>query len=140
MTFISFSNYEVFIFVIMRISSIVISIVLSTLILFSSLSVTITYAYYELDPIGFIEKLCENKDKPELACNGKCHLKKVAENNTDNQQEPAKSTTLKEITYYVAKKLEYTLIKINKEEYQYFDYKNLYAFSSINKIDRPPQV
>ncbi len=124
----------------MKISSIVISIVLSTLILFSSLRVTINYAYYELDPIGFIEKLCENKDKPELACNGKCHLKKVAENNTDNQQEPAKSTTLKEITLFVVNKLEYTFTKIKKTDNKNFKYKNLYAFSSTNKIDRPPQV
>ena len=114
--------------------------VLTTLILFSSLRVTMTYAYYELDPIGFIEKLCENKDKPELQCNGKCHLKKVAENSTDNQQEPAKSTTLKEINLFVINKLEYNFIKTNKSENKNFDYKNLYVFSSTNQLDRPPQV
>lgn len=124
----------------MKISSIIISIVLSLLILFSSLRVTCTYAYYELDPIGFIERLCENKDNPELQCNGKCHLKKVAENNTDNQQEPAKSTSLKEITLFVVNKLDYSLSIIKKIENINFDYKNLYAFSSTHKIDRPPQV
>jgi len=76
----------------MKISSIIISVVLSSLILFSSLRVSFTYAYYELDPIGFIENLCENKDKPELACNGKCQLKKVAEDNSENQQIPTKHT------------------------------------------------
>lgn len=128
------------IFVSMKISSIIFSLVFSTLILFSNLRVTITYAYYELDPIGFIEKLCENKDKPELQCNGKCHLKKVAESNTDNQQEPTKSTTLKEITLFVIQKSEYTLVKINTSENINFDYKNLYSFSGIHQIDRPPQV
>lgn len=124
----------------MRFSSIILSLVLTTLILFSSLRVTITYAYYELDPIGFIEKLCENKDKPELQCNGKCHLKKVAENNSDNQQEPAKSTSLKEISLFVVNKLEYTLSVYKKTETKNFKYKNLYAFSSIHQLDRPPQV
>ena len=124
----------------MKISSIILSIVLTTLILFSSLRVSINYAYYELDPVGFIEKLCENKDKPELQCNGKCHLKKVAENSTDNQQEPAKSTSLKEITLFVINKLEYTISKIKKTEDKNFKYKNLYAFSSIHQIDHPPQV
>ena len=62
----------------MKTSVILFSYLLSTLILYNSLRVTFTYAYYELDPVGFIEKLCENKDKPELQCNGKCHLKKVS--------------------------------------------------------------
>ena len=128
------------IFVHVKISSIILSFTLTALILFNSFRVSITYAYYELDPIGFIEKLCENKDKPELQCNGKCQLKKVAEENTDNQQEPTKYTSLKEITLFVVNKLEYVLSKIEKSENKNFKYKNLYAFSSIHQIDRPPQV
>ena len=124
----------------MKIGLITLSILLSVLILFSSMRVSMTYAYYELDPIGFIEKLCENKAKPELQCNGKCHLKKVAENSTDNQQEPSKSTTFKEINLFVVKKLDYSFIRINRKESKNFNYNNLYAFSSIHKIDRPPQV
>lgn len=124
----------------MKISSILFSFVFSILILFSSLRVTFTYAYYELDPIGFIEKLCINKDKPELECNGKCQLKKVAEDNTENQQTPVKYTSLKEITLFVVDKLDFNFININKEKNKNFNYKNLYAFSSIHQIDRPPQV
>ena len=124
----------------MKTTSIILSIVLATLILFSSLRVTFTYAYYELDPIGFIEKLCENKDKPELECNGKCHLKKVAESNTENQQTPTKFTSLKEITLFVVDKLDLTFSVLNNTENTNFDYNNLYAFSSINLIDRPPEI
>ncbi len=99
-----------------------------------------TYAYYELDPIGFIEKLCENKDKPELECKGKCHLKKVAEDSSENQQTPTKYTSLKELTLFVIDKLEFNFAKINKKGNKNFDYNNLYTFSSIPQIDRPPQV
>ena len=31
---------------------------------------------YELNKKYIAEVLCENKDKPEMHCNGKCHLKK----------------------------------------------------------------
>ena len=31
--------------------------------------------------------LCENKDRPELECNGKCHLKKQIQENTEDQNE-----------------------------------------------------
>ena len=60
---------------------------------------TLTYAYYNLDTVGFIEKLCENKDKPELQCNGKCHLKKVVENNTNNDKYFFNSNVLSVIFY-----------------------------------------
>ena len=139
-TNVTFINKNDAIFASMKISSIIFPIVLTTLVLFSSLRVTVIFAYYELDPIGFIEKLCENKDKPELQCNGKCHLKKVAESNSENQQEPAKSTTIKDITLFVINKLEYNLSKTIKTENKNFTYNNLYAFSSIYQIDRPPQV
>ena len=62
---------------------------------------SLTYAYYNIDTVGFIEKLCENKDKPELQCNGKCHLKKVVENNTNNDKQPIKAVNLKDITLFV---------------------------------------
>ena len=31
---------------------------------------------YEINKKYIAEVLCENKDKPEMHCNGKCHLKK----------------------------------------------------------------
>ena len=32
------------------------------------------------------QELCENKNKPEMACNGKCHLmKELAKSSTDEQ-------------------------------------------------------
>jgi len=124
----------------MIMSSKILSIILTTIILFSSIRVTFTYAYYELDPIGFIENLCENKDKPELQCNGKCHLKKVAESNTENQQNPPKFISLKDITFFVVNIFEITFISIKNSSNKNFEYKNLYAFSGVRKIDRPPQI
>lgn len=36
-----------------------------------------------------VNTLCENKDKPELECNGKCHLsKELAKENGDNDTNP----------------------------------------------------
>jgi len=124
----------------MKLNNIIISIVLSTLILFSITRVSFTYAYYELDPIGFIENLCENKDKPELACNGKCHLKKVTENSSDKQNSPVNTTALKEITLYNVTKLEYKLVSLFVKKNVSFNYSNLYAYSSVQQIDYPPQV
>lgn len=49
---------------------------------------------YELNKKYITEKFCENKNKPALHCNGKCHLKKQLakqnqdqKNNTSNPKE-----------------------------------------------------
>lgn len=123
-----------------KFGSIILSLTLTTLILFNSFRVSITYAYYEIDPIGFIEKLCENKDKPKLQCNGKCHLKKVAESNSENKQEPAKFTSLKEITLFVVEKLNVDFLSSQESERKLTYYHNLYTFDSVYLIDHPPQV
>ncbi len=51
------------------------------------------------------QDLCENKDKPWMHCNGKCHLKKEIKKVMGNDNPDKKKTTvptlkLKEYTYY----------------------------------------
>ena len=124
----------------MKIGSIILSFILSTLILFSSLRVSLTYAHYKLDPIGFIEKLCVNKDKPELQCNGKCHLKKVAESSSKDSKEPTRLIDFKEILLYTEKPFEYHFDKVFFEEKTISTYLNLYAYKGLKDCFHPPQV
>lgn len=60
---------------------------------------TVIYATFALSPLfPFVEYVvkydyiisekCENKDKPEMHCNGKCHLKKQVENTTPTKNVP----------------------------------------------------
>ena len=102
--------------------------------------VSITYAYYYLDMTDFVERLCENKDAPELECNGKCHLKKVAQKNNTNDDVPFKEINIKEITLFVVNQDNFNLIKIFKKSDQIISYTNLYAYTLNNCLDHPPQV
>ena len=112
---------------------------LSLLILVNTLQVSLTYAYYELDPIGFIEQLCENKDKPEMACNGKCQLKKVAESQTDNTNTPNSIVDFRELLLFNEVITEIQLyIPLHKPNLD-IEYINHYSFSSLNDCFRPPQ-
>lgn len=53
----------------------------------NSLKVSLVYGWYTLDIESFIEQLCENKDRPELQCNGKCYLSKMdADTSTQDEQ------------------------------------------------------
>ena len=108
--------------------------------LFVSLRVSITYAYYYIDTANFIERLCENKDKPQLECNGKCHLKKVAKNNTTNEQTPTKLIDFKELILFVNHQKKYSINLIFLKKIETTNYNNLYTYTSIDSLYRPPQV
>jgi hypothetical protein len=88
----------------------------------------------------FIERLCENNDKPELQCNGKCHLKKVVENNHPNEKAPFKELNVKEVTLYVLGQLNYDFVLMPKQDERLMDYNNLYAYTFVYSTDHPPQL
>jgi hypothetical protein len=104
------------------------------------LRVSFTYLYYTIDPIGFIEELCENKDQPELQCNGKCHLKKVTESSNSSEEVPLQIIDFKDILLH-----QNTILAINFKIKQItkkavFDYQNYYKYLIINSSFHPPQV
>ncbi|MCB0445829.1 MAG: hypothetical protein KDC68_09310 [Gelidibacter sp.] len=50
--------------------------------------------YFELNIDTIIQKYCVNKDKPELKCNGKCHLAKQLQMTQQNDKtNEGKATT-----------------------------------------------
>lgn len=124
----------------MKFVSILLSTLLSVLLLFTTLRVSLTFTYYKVDPAGFIERLCENKDKPELKCNGKCHLKKVTQQTDSEQKVPNELLDIKDIVLY------YQLItSLNLN--QVFSFKNpelryliLYEYLRDQNCFHPPKL
>ena len=111
--------------------------------LFNSLQLSFTYAYYYLDKADFIDMLCVNKDKPEMHCDGKCHLKKVAQNNnanTDTDKVPAKINNLKEVILFVVEQTTYSFLSNPLEKSEKGYYNNLYAYAAMSVLDHPPQA
>jgi hypothetical protein len=53
----------------------VLSSVLGLVILFSQFNSSIILVNYQLNKGSITEKYCVNKNKPEMKCNGKCHVK-----------------------------------------------------------------
>jgi len=92
-----------------------------------------------LNRSDFIEKLCINKDKPEMKCNGKCQLKKVIENDKTDDNVPVKALNIREITLFVLKPDAYKLFKIQYKKAKFENYNNLYTFSITTVVDHPPQ-
>ena len=125
----------------MKISAYIVLVFLTCLILFNSIKASLTYAYFELDPIGFIENLCENKDKPELQCNGKCHLKKVAQSQDKQQTTPESIIDFKELILYPSPTSNFDLpVRIYSKKQQQLAYQNLYYFHNSKNCFHPPRV
>jgi hypothetical protein len=68
------------------------SILLASAILLQACGGLVIYAGYEMNKEYIARAFCENKDKPAMHCDGKCHLKKVL--NNGKAQSP--STSLRE--------------------------------------------
>ena len=125
----------------MKICTYIFAISFIVLLFINSTKVTLSYVYYEVDPIGFIEALCENKDKPELQCNGKCHLKKVAQSQDKEQNTPESIIDFKELVLYLHPEITFKLPdNIYQKRPQFSSYLNLYSFKNSNDCFHPPRV
>ncbi|WP_299779254.1 hypothetical protein [uncultured Formosa sp.] len=125
----------------MKIITSFITTLLMVLILFNSTRVSFTYAYYNMDRVGFIDAFCINKDKPELQCNGKCHLKKVAETQDPKENTPESIIDFKVLLLFSNPIQNYTLTHLNIVNKQNaIVYKNLYTFKPISACFHPPRV
>lgn len=92
-----------------------------------------------------VNVLCENKDKPEMHCNGKCHLtKELAKEAGAEDKNPFSSKTLKtEIPQFIISEniTEYTFASETEiTSFENIGYKpNLNSSLLTSKIHHPPQ-
>jgi len=116
------------------------SVILIIAMLWNVFYVSLTYAYYFIDQEGFIAEYCVNIAKPELKCNGKCHLKEVSEKDTTNEKAPSKMMITKDVNLYVQeiKKIGFGFILYTKKQDK--KYSNMYSYLSEYNFDHPPQV
>ncbi|MCT4630648.1 hypothetical protein [Winogradskyella sp.] len=125
----------------MKIGIHIISFFLAILILSNSLRASLTYSYYKLDPLSFIEALCENKDQPELQCNGKCQLRKVAQSQDSSKKSPENIIDFKELILFTSPGKDYKLLlKFSHKQKPVNSYQNLYSYLNIIDWFHPPQV
>ncbi len=104
------------------------------------LRVSFTYIYYNVDPIGFIEELCENKDQPQLQCNGKCHLKKVTESSQNSEEVPLQIIDFKDILLHQHTAAEVSFKKKSTLKKTFFSYQNYYKYLMSNSSFHPPRI
>ena len=115
------------------------SVILIIAMLWNVFYASYTYAYYFIDQEGFVAEYCVNTDKPEMKCNGKCHLKEVSKKDANNDKAPSNVILTKELTLFVQEKekIDFGFIVYTKKQINY--YYNLYSYLSEYALYHPPQ-
>lgn len=99
--------------------------------------------WYEANQDYIASELCENKEKPQLHCNGKCYLKKQlnkVDDTRNDKQLPGKKVK-SELPEYVVSSANFSTIAFPAETApQNSIYNNLYTFEASYYIFHPPPV
>ena len=85
--------------------------------------------------------LCENKDKPEMKCNGKCQLnKKLKENEQQEQQLPPR-VKLKEVVLYAEEASESSCQSHSESPSKQIFFADLYLLHGfLHDVFQPPEA
>jgi hypothetical protein len=97
------------------------------------------YVYYSLDREGFIEQLCENKDKPELNCDGKCMLMQMLRAQAEDD-EPMPVIGWEEVLVFFMEIPGCNLPDSNENEIAPFYYSDSYSYRFSDTLIKPPMV
>ena len=95
---------------------------------------------YQVNKEFITKTLCENKAKPTMHCNGKCHLKKQLEKQ-EKKEKPVNTSKEKfEIQFLSDKTVELDVESVFFEERTFVSfYNNDLAFNDLRSIFQPPQ-
>lgn len=106
--------------------------------------------YWKINQKAITEKYCENKARPELECNGQCHLKKQLKAFSQEDQKQGKSDSTIPIKKDVKlEKVEYTTSNFDFHlttnnfiihHKPYDNYCHSYKFNLKKPIFQPPIV
>ncbi|WMI67715.1 hypothetical protein [Mangrovimonas sp. YM274] len=100
--------------------------------------------YYELNIDYIIETYCVNKDKPQLQCNGKCHLAKQMQLTSTSSEDNTDATFLAEAFFpvFLVQQSE-VIFKNNHLDLQKkskFHYNKQYTHLVEHSIYKPPMA
>lgn len=100
--------------------------------------------YYQLNIDYIIEKYCVNTDKPELQCNGKCHLAKQLSAIDNNENDSKAINNLLQSFFPVFSEQLPTFELENLDDFPYkkvlIPYNQIYSFDFDYSHFKPPIV
>ena len=101
--------------------------------------------WYELNKEYVAKNLCENRNKPQMKCCGKCYLKKQlrkAEENSDTgKQAPGKLNKIELAEFIVPQKIKFApALRLFNSRFYNPTMQHMYGCDAHNNIFHPPSV
>jgi hypothetical protein len=111
--------------------------------LFMLIKPAIPFLEYIVNYDYIVKELCENKEKPQLQCNGKCRLKKELAKSAADEQSPAdkkqNSKQEMEVLFYQETPIFYQKMPVVfTDKNVNASYQNFYALTAIQSTFHPP--
>jgi len=121
--------------------SLAVSILFLVITLTSSLKIAGTIGYYALFTEDFVERFCENKERPELNCDGKCELSKMLLQESNDENPPLNLDFLRtETVLFLELGMEIDFVVYSNISQRTDKYTNFYSFIPLEKELQPPRV
>lgn len=117
--------------------------ILSLIILVNSIPEIVIYTSYRLNQDYITELFCVNKDKPNLKCNGSCHLKKeIKQSKEEGQNQPLPLIEEGQNNYYYPSSLEFEKIisLVESKQNDFLASQTSYSNIIIGRLFRPPRL
>lgn len=90
-------------------------ILLTLVFLVQTFRQPMVFLNYQINKEYIIAKLCENKDKPELKCHGKCHLKKkLDQSDTSDTRDKKSSDSIKTDLFFASEEEKKDIIQVSE--------------------------
>ena len=103
------------------------------------LSALIIIVNYEIHKDYITQNFCENKNKPQMHCNGKCHLKKQLQKQEKNENAPVNPIKAKTEMQLFCQKMNFSFITPVKEKHTYSFYLQKKITPPLSSIFHPPK-
>lgn len=111
---------------------------LVSLLFINYLGTNLMYGFYMINQEVFTELFCENKDKPDMECDGTCMLAKLSDHDRqDSEVPPLLDVFQVQLVFYIPA-LNFDFIPEFKEEKPQYFYQDLYLFEYTEQNFRPP--
>ncbi len=94
--------------------------------------------FFNMNESYIAKELCENTDKPEMNCHGKCFLKKNMDMANEAEKDATNIHKQLEIPVFITDSYLLDTLQFADLEFMYFDYTDLYAFDLNTKLFHPP--
>jgi len=96
--------------------------------------------WYELNTKSITQKYCVNKSKPQLHCNGKCHLRKQLDKAGSKQSKDQENKQTEWVAFILPDVFAPATATALTSIIKHFAPQNFYSFLHLYSVFHPPQV